>query len=112
MIVTQVLRAAGRRTPLIQFLGKRSIPESIDHTPRLHPQDPHGSLPKSFAEYRAKAQQHGPLTGYRSASSGGKPSIQPKEGEHFDRNELPRRFWRLAVSKAEMEAIETGAAYI
>ncbi|RPB28583.1 hypothetical protein L211DRAFT_865137 [Terfezia boudieri ATCC MYA-4762] len=130
MIASRVLRA---RTPLIQFLGKRSIPgkerilsvcickfklilfypESIDHSPRLHPQDPHPSLPTSFAEYRVRASQHGPLTGYRSASSTAtRPSIQPKEGEHFDRNELPKRFWRLRISKAEMQAIEDGAAII
>lgn len=113
MIASRVLRAAGGRTPLIQFLGKRSIPETIDHTPRLHPQDPHASLPTSFAEYRVRASQHGPLTGYRSASSTAtRPSIQPKEGEHFDRNELPKRFWRLRISKAEMQAIEDGAAII
>ncbi|KAI5809552.1 hypothetical protein DFH27DRAFT_151197 [Peziza echinospora] len=111
MNATRVLKAAGR-TPLIQFLGKRSIPESIDHTPRLHPQDPHGALPTSFAEYRIKAQQHGPLTGYRAASSStSRGSIQPKAGEVFDRSELPSRFWRLALRPSEMQAIDSGIAF-
>jgi small subunit ribosomal protein YMR-31 len=46
---------------------------------------------------------------------GGKPgrslgSVQPKEGEHFDRNELPSRFWRTAWSEEEIEAISSGGA--
>jgi len=112
MNATRALRTAGR-TPLIQFLGRRSIPESVDHSARLHPQDPHTSLPKSFAEYRIKASQHGPLTGYRTASStAGTAPIHRKEGEVLDRSELPKRFWRLPLSKPEMQAIDEGAAFI
>ncbi|CAZ79360.1 unnamed protein product [Tuber melanosporum] len=107
MSASQALRAStAGRTPLIQFLGKRSIPESIDHTPRPHPAATK-ALPNSFAEYRKKAQQHGPLGGYKAATA---TSISPGKGQVFDRSELPPRFWRLTLSKEEMEVIESGGA--
>ncbi|KAI9039105.1 alpha-ketoglutarate dehydrogenase subunit KGD4 [Aspergillus affinis] len=105
------------RTPLIRFLGRRSVPQSIDHTPRPHPASPSGILPDSFAAYRIKAQQHGPLgrasftqgaIGRNAGASLG--PVQPKQGEFFDRVELPSRFHRLPWSEAEIEAIETGGA--
>jgi small subunit ribosomal protein YMR-31 len=37
-------------------------------------------------------------------------SVQPKEGEFWDRNELPKRFRRTVYSETEMEAIESGGA--
>ncbi|KAJ5834353.1 Ribosomal protein S36 mitochondrial [Penicillium robsamsonii] len=115
MRVTSILSSAAR-TPLIRFVGKRSVPKSIDHSPRVHPASPTGSLPDSFATYRAKAQQHGPLgRSSFSGSIGGQPgaslgSVQPGAGEFFDRAELPSRFGRLPWTQAEMEAIETGGA--
>ena len=60
-----LLRLAQHRTPLIKFLGKRIAPKpsSIDHTPHLHPADPHASLPDSFAEsfvqYRDRVENPG-----------------------------------------------------
>ncbi|KAI9373298.1 hypothetical protein BJX61DRAFT_541833 [Aspergillus egyptiacus] len=116
MHATTALRNAAR-TPLIRFVGRRSIPQSIDHTPRPHPASPTGVLPDSFAAYRAKAQQHGPLgrASFTSGSIGRTPGaalgpVQPKQGEFFDRDELPARFRRLPYSEAEIEAIETGGA--
>jgi small subunit ribosomal protein YMR-31 len=87
-----------------------TTPGNVDHSPRPHPQSPTQSLPTSFAEYRKVAQQHGPLGTYRSASSGAKPDITPKTGEYFDRNELPKRFWRMQISRREQEIIESGGA--
>ncbi|KAF7508260.1 hypothetical protein GJ744_009405 [Endocarpon pusillum] len=130
MRVTSVLRAVSHgRTPLIKFIGKRSPPKSVDHTPHAHPASPSESLPDSFANYRSKAQQHGPLAGgggSRNTPSapissltygavGGRAGrklgpVQPKQGEYFDRNELPIRFRRTAFTEAEMEAIQTGGA--
>ncbi|OQE25167.1 hypothetical protein PENSTE_c006G07677 [Penicillium steckii] len=104
------------RTPLIRFVGKRSVPKSVDHTPRVHPASPAGALPDSFAAYRAKAQQHGPLgrasfnSGIGGQSGHSLGPIRPQNGEFFDRTELPARFGRLSFSEAEMEAIETGGA--
>lgn len=82
-----MLRAAHQRTPLIKFLGKRTVPsmafqprehrrsnanpsvaESVDHEPHAHPAAPSSSLPDNFASYRSKVQQHGPLGGQASAS--------------------------------------------
>ncbi|KAJ5894346.1 hypothetical protein N7495_006037 [Penicillium taxi] len=115
MRATFALRTAAR-TPLIHFIGKRTVPQSVDHTPRVHPASPASNLPDSFATYRAKAQQHGPLTrhmftggigGHSGASLG---PVRPKAGEFFDRSELPARYGRLPWSEAEIEAIETGGA--
>jgi small subunit ribosomal protein YMR-31 len=91
----------------------------IDHTPKVHPASPSQSLPESFASYRQKAQQHGPLNHTNSYSSrgqiGGTPGaslgpVEPSKGLYFDRSELPARFQRLAWSQAEIEAIESGGA--
>ncbi|KAL4797331.1 hypothetical protein BDV19DRAFT_387502 [Aspergillus venezuelensis] len=116
MRATFALRNAVR-TPLIRFVGKRSVPQSVDHTPRAHPASPTGVLPDSFAAYRAKAQQHGPLgrASFTQGSVGRSPGaslgpIQPKEGQFFDRAELPARFHRTPYTAAEIEAIETGGA--
>jgi len=37
-------------------------------------------------------------------------SIEASVGEFFDRNQLPRRFWRMTLSQKEMEIIESGGA--
>ncbi|KKK15015.1 hypothetical protein P175DRAFT_0441132 [Aspergillus ochraceoroseus IBT 24754] len=116
MHATAALRNAAR-TPLIRFLGKRSVPQSLDRAPRAHPASPTGILPDSFAAYRAKAQQHGPLGRAsftqgsigRSAGAALGP-IKPNQGEFFDRSDLPTRFHRMPYTEAEIEAIETGGA--
>ncbi|CAN8104508.1 unnamed protein product [Discula destructiva] len=133
MLATRALRQAAahaERTPSIKFLGKRSIPSAIDHTPQPHPASPSHSLPSdfhsgaatshnSFSEYRDRAQQHGPLrkTWARTAESGiggsaaaALPSIAPAKGFYFDRDELPARFRRPVWSAEEIEAIESGGA--
>lgn len=65
MIRPTLRLCAQHRTPLIKFIGKRSVPKSVDHTPHVHPASEKPSLPDSFAEsfadYRSRAQQHGPL---------------------------------------------------
>jgi small subunit ribosomal protein YMR-31 len=85
----------------------------------VHPASPSQSLPESFATYRQKAQQHGPLNQTSSFSSGGHiggtpgASLGPIEagkGLYFDRSELPARFQRLAWTQAEIEAVESGGA--
>lgn len=124
MLATKVLRAAERQ-PLIRFIGKRTIPNSIDHSPKVHPASPSSSLPadftspkhSSFSSYRQTAQQHGPLG--RSKSSDGSigslsghslGDVKPTKGEYFDRNELPARFRRQRIELSEIDAIETGGA--
>lgn len=128
MFATKVLRAsaAAERTPLIKFLGKRTIPSSVDHTPKAHPASPTHELPSdfsnqssspSFSSYRQQAQQHGPLgrakagegsIGALSGQSLG--DVKPAKGEYFDRNELPVRFRRTKIDLSEIDAIETGGA--
>lgn len=95
--------------------------ESIDHSPQAHPASPTKSLPDSFATYRAKAQQHGPLGGHITSINGAYGaiggnsarslgSIQPKQGEYFDRNDLPSRFQRTIWTEEEIEAVTSGGA--
>ncbi|KAI5456308.1 hypothetical protein BGZ63DRAFT_409012 [Mariannaea sp. PMI_226] len=132
---TRALRQAAvhaERVPLIKFIGARTIPANIDHSPKPHPASPTGSLPETFthygngsassrhttfSSYRDHAQQHGPLQktirpdgsiGSSSGSSLG--SILPPSGVAFDVSELPARFRRTALSAAEIEAIESGGA--
>ncbi|PNS17317.1 hypothetical protein CAC42_7000 [Sphaceloma murrayae] len=125
MNFTRVL--AQHRQPMIRFLGKRTLPTKIDHTPTAHPASP-SPLPSSFANYRQKAQQHGPLTSsfqsgsrsYGSASQyGGRigsapgASLGPVEaqgGLFFDINELPARFRRRPMTEGEIEAVGSGGA--
>ncbi|KAL1957279.1 hypothetical protein VTO42DRAFT_6185 [Malbranchea cinnamomea] len=123
MRATPVLRqaaAAAARKPMIKFIGRHTVPEVVDHTPRPHPASPTQTLPDSFIAYRNRAQQHGPLAvSARSAAHGGfiggrsgasLGPVEPKKGEYFDRNELPERFRRMPWTQAEIEAVETGGA--
>ncbi|KAF1921746.1 hypothetical protein BDU57DRAFT_61050 [Ampelomyces quisqualis] len=121
MHATRILQQG--RQPMIRFLGKRSVPSKVDHTPHAHPASPSHALPESFASYRQKAQQHGPLNpamknNYSTIVGGhigGAPGtslgrVEAAKGEYFDRSELPARFQRLSWTAAEMEAIESGGA--
>ncbi|KXJ96664.1 ribosomal protein YMR-31 [Microdochium bolleyi] len=126
MLATRALRQAAHattRTPMIQFIGKRSIPSDIDHTPKPHPEAPGKALPGSFgsspngnshvsfSSYRDGAQQHGPLRKTLGLASGAALGpVNPPQGQYFDRNELPLRFRRAPLDLAEIEAIETGGA--
>jgi len=128
MFTTRVLRQAAQhaeRTPSIKFLGKRTVPSSVDHTPQPHPASPTHSLPESFtsgshtsfSSYRSHAQQFGPLrkTVQNAGGVGGHSGadlgpIQPPKGVAFDRNELPARFRRSPLTLAEIEVIESGGA--
>ncbi|CEJ93897.1 Putative Ribosomal protein YMR-31 [[Torrubiella] hemipterigena] len=127
---TRALRQAAHqsRTPLIKFIGPRTIPANIDHSPKPHPASPTGKLPEgfasassthsSFSSYRDHAQQHGPLQKSIRISAGGiggtsgaqLGSIEPATGVFFDISELPARFRRAPMDMAEIEAIESGGA--
>ncbi|KAK4235720.1 hypothetical protein C8A03DRAFT_17568 [Achaetomium macrosporum] len=129
MFTTRVLRQAAQhaeRTPSIRFIGKRTVPASVDHSPQPHPASPTHSLPpsfksgsshSSFSAYRDHAQQFGPLRktikadgGIGSAAGAQLGPVEPPQGVFFDRNDLPARFHRQPLTAAEIEAIETGGA--
>ncbi|KAK9454212.1 hypothetical protein V1511DRAFT_489161 [Dipodascopsis uninucleata] len=95
------------RTPLIHFLGKRVWPTNIDHSPRVHPQDPHGELPPSFKQYRLNAQQYGPLS---SSSAKRSSPIGAPEGQYFSRNDLPSRYRYIQLEPDEIDIINSGGA--
>ncbi|KAH6695683.1 hypothetical protein F5X68DRAFT_31387 [Plectosphaerella plurivora] len=129
---TRALRQAAahaERVPSIRFIGRRSTPSSIDHTPRPHPESPTGTLPEgfgtssgrssNFSSYRQHAQQHGPLqktiridaqTGVGGASGYDLGSVAAPKGMFFDSSELPARFRRQPIPLAELEAVESGGA--
>ncbi|KAF4993888.1 hypothetical protein FDECE_13286 [Fusarium decemcellulare] len=132
---TRALRQAAvhaERTPLIKFLGPRTIPANVDHSPQPHPASPVGKLPeswsgygngdaasrhKTFSSYRDAAQQHGPLQNSIHAASGvgGSAgatlgSVNAPNGVYFDVSELPARFHRTPLNAAEIEAVESGGA--
>lgn len=129
MNATQVLRRAAtahmERTPSIRFLGRRTFPEHVDHTPKAHPASPTGTLPTSFVQhgshtsfssYRDHAQQFGPLRKTIAPSNiGSTPGaalgdVKPPIGHYFDRHDLPKKFRRTPISIAEIEALESGGA--
>ncbi|KAI9149167.1 ribosomal protein YMR-31 [Paramyrothecium foliicola] len=135
MFATRSLRQAAahaERTPLIKFIGPRTIPASIDHTPQPHPASPQGSLPESFtaygnsgsaarhatfSSYRDHAQQHGPLqktiradAGIGGTSGSNLGSVAAPTGVFFDVSELPARFRRAPIDLSEIEAVESGGA--
>jgi small subunit ribosomal protein YMR-31 len=138
MFTTRALRQAAahaERTPLIRFIGPRTIPASVDHTPKPHPASPLGELPSnfsaygngdnssrhaSFSSYRDHAQQHGPLQKsirYSAGGIGGSAGSQlgdvnPPQGVFFDTSELPARFRRAPIDLAEIEAVESGGAAV
>lgn len=131
MFATRILRQAAQhaeRTPSIKFLGKRTIPSSVDHSRAPHPASPTHSLPESwkqsspsstsFSAYRDHAQQFGPLRKTIKSSDAGIGGhsgaelgpVKPPSGMAFDRNELPARFRRAPLSVLEIEAVESGGA--
>ncbi|OAQ97235.1 hypothetical protein LLEC1_04243 [Akanthomyces lecanii] len=134
MFTTRALRQAAahaERQPMIKFIGPRSIPSSVDHSPKPHPASPSGKLPESFAaadgsssrhasfsSYRDHAQQHGPLqktirsseAGIGGMSGSTLGSIDAPSGVFFDISELPARFRRQPINLAEIEAVESGGA--
>jgi small subunit ribosomal protein YMR-31 len=135
MMPTATLRQAAvhaERTPMIRFLGRRTIPSSLDHSPQPHPASPSGKLPQgfgngynstgtkhnSFSSYRDHAQQFGPLqNSIKEGGIGGQAgsqlgSVQPPKGIFFDRSQLPNRFKRLPIDPAEMEAVDSGGAAV
>ncbi|AEO68544.1 9d787aae-443d-4f7a-a013-c07048ffaffc [Thermothielavioides terrestris] len=129
MFATRVLRQASHhveRTPSIKFIGRRTTPASVDHSPQPHPASPTHSLPASFTSgsshatfsvYRDHAQQFGPLrktikanAGIGAVAGSDLGPVAPPKGVFFDRNDLPARFHRQPLTAAEIEAIETGGA--
>ncbi|OAA56504.1 ribosomal protein YMR-31 [Cordyceps fumosorosea ARSEF 2679] len=134
MFTTRALRQAAvhaERQPMIKFIGPRSIPSSIDHSPKPHPASPSGTLPEgfasadssrhaSFSSYRDHAQQHGPLqktirsgeAGIGGLSGAELGSVNAPKGVFFDISELPARFRRQPINLAEIEAVESGGAAV
>ncbi|KAF5094523.1 hypothetical protein D0Z03_002064 [Geotrichum reessii] len=93
------------RTPLIRFLGKRTFPSSIDHTPKPHPQSPTQKLPASFFQAATPSFASNFSTGKMPSSP-----VAAKEGELFSVTELPSRFRTREMSDLEIETVNLGSA--
>ncbi|KAF1817781.1 uncharacterized protein K489DRAFT_385548 [Dissoconium aciculare CBS 342.82] len=131
----QATRALFQRQSMIRFVGKRAPSAHTDFTPRPHPESPSATLPESFAAYREKATQHGPLKSQPQQQQTPTPSastqktqqapqplsigaqsgrslgaVKPAANQFWDRNDLPQRFHRTPFTQAEIDAIETGGA--
>ena len=85
-------QTAQKFTPLIKFLGKRSIPKNVDHTPKVHPLSGMKELPKSFY----------------SGSSSGAASGAALESIL----DLPAKFRTPGIDEFELEQVNSGAAEI
>ena len=81
-------------------MGRSSAPASASSSSSV-PESISSSAPTSGS------MTYGVIGGKAGRSLG---SIKPKEGEFFDRSELPRRFRKLEFTEAEMEAVESGGA--
>ncbi|CAG8496770.1 3841_t:CDS:2 [Cetraspora pellucida] len=94
--------ALQKHVPLIKFLGPRNKlhKEPVDSTPKLHPAAPKGStLPSTF---------HKPSQPQESIVNS--RSVQPKPVIEY--SELPERYKRRVLTPDEIEAIESGGAYL
>lgn len=90
-------QATQKFTPLIKFLGKRSTPKNVDHTPKVHPLSGMKSLPASFG-----------------ASSGGSSSGGSSSGSAVIDSilDLPSKFQTPKISESELEQVNSGAAEV
>jgi len=64
-------------------------------------------MPQSFSAPTSSPVTYGAIGGAPGRSLG---PVQPKQGEFFDREELPKRFRRTVWSEEEIEAITSGGA--
>ncbi|KAF8603426.1 hypothetical protein BDV93DRAFT_606718 [Ceratobasidium sp. AG-I] len=105
MIATRSVAATARvHTPLIHFLGKRTVPTE-PHTPAPHPAAP-PETKTTFEEFRRKFKAY-------SAPTPRKGNAKQEEVSTYNEIwEAPSRFWRsrLALTESEVDAIMSGGA--
>lgn len=103
MIATRSVAATARvHTPLIHFLGKRTIPTE-PHTPAVHPAAP-PEAKTTFEEFRRRFKAYSAPTPRKAK--------QEEAAQYNEIWEAPSRFWRsrLALTESEMDAIMSGGA--
>lgn len=91
-------QATQKFTPLIKFLGKRSTPKNVDHTPKVHPLSGMKTLPASFGTSSAGGSSNG-------GSSSGSAVIDSIL-------DLPSKFQTPKISESELEQVNSGAAEV
>ncbi|CAK9781517.1 hypothetical protein CC85DRAFT_282662 [Cutaneotrichosporon oleaginosum] len=105
------------RTPLIQFLGKRSLPSST-HKPGPHPAAPK-EIVENFASFSAKSQSSSSSSSSSSFSASSHASAygtgflpaskKPYDFENFW--EAPSYLWQhTEMTEREIEAVMSGGA--
>ncbi|RSH83296.1 uncharacterized protein EHS24_006971 [Apiotrichum porosum] len=108
MHATTLVRAAAR-TPMIQFIGKRSWPTG-PHTPAPHPAAPK-EIVEAFAAFIAKSQA-APAAGKAVSTAGYIPLYKASAKQaDFEDWEAPSYLWqRPEMTEREMEAVMSGGA--
>lgn len=87
--------AVSKFQPLIKFLGKRTVPKDIDHTPNVHPLSGMKKLPKSF--FSSDSHTSAPNKGQNRV-----PTLL----------DLPLKYRTPPIDLAELEQVNSGAAEI
>ncbi|KAE8139508.1 hypothetical protein BDV38DRAFT_280862 [Aspergillus pseudotamarii] len=104
------------RASRIRALGQHFVTLSVGHQPRSISMSSASSSYDSFAAYRTRAYQHGPLHQAslmrRFVNSGSGTSRKPinPSREYIDRVDFSSQTHHLPYTEAEIDAIESGSA--
>ncbi|QRV72312.1 hypothetical protein RhiJN_00326 [Ceratobasidium sp. AG-Ba] len=103
MIATRYLASPARvHTPLIHFIGKRTLPKE-PHVPQPHPAAPQ-ELRTTFEEFRRRFKSYSAPAPRKNKNDDVMTYNAPWEA--------PKRFWRsrLVITDSEMDAVMSGGA--
>ncbi|KAB8259934.1 hypothetical protein BDV32DRAFT_138456 [Aspergillus pseudonomiae] len=112
---TMSLQGAARASR-IRAIGQNFVTRSLGHPSRLSSMSPAGSSYDSFAAYRSRAYQHGPLhhaslmRGSLNSSSVTSEEFINSSREYLDHRNLSSQTHHLPWTEAEIDAIESGGA--
>ncbi|KAF7623079.1 hypothetical protein F9C07_2286512 [Aspergillus flavus] len=112
---TIILQNAAR-APRIRALGQHFVTRSAGQPSRLPSMSSTRSSYDSFAAYRSRAYQHGPLhqasfmRALANSRSGAYEKALNSRGEYIDHGDLSSQTHHLPWTEAEIDAIESGGA--
>ncbi|KAK6831797.1 hypothetical protein RU639_002888 [Aspergillus parasiticus] len=112
---TIALQSAAR-APRIRALGQHFVTRSVGHPSRSPSMSSTSSSYDSFAAYRSRAYQHGPLhqaslmRGLVNSRSAASEKSLIFRDEYIDHGDLSSQTHHLPWTEAEIDAIESGGA--